>query len=426
MYILWKQILDKLYIEEALSVKKKHLHTERKSIFTKRLPSSDFVMAQSAIMEVNMKKLQITKVIGTVILLMTVTGCSAKSEGDKVTIQEPGGSITIIDDNTDSDADEPKISVIRIDTYEKLEISDWLDSDTVIVSKENESLEKMSLEELSDLYPRSLYLFDLNTKEYKLLAEEEELNLGGARLSPDKKNLLYYGNSLGDPSYYVLNMENLKSFGIMSETVGNVGSANWADKDTVIGAGYMNGAYYAGTDGKITALEELDQKAVYVIRKIKDTFYYNTADDNTLMALNLSTGETVNLGLTNVSGIYPAPDENQMLVLQYNDNGSKQLLLLCDRDGKDGKTIAEGAELGGVSWSPDQRMIAYNRKGDGNGTMVGGLHLYDMLTGKSTQIAVDTSNAITCWGPSGEELAYTQWDGKQYNSSIVYLEYSLQ
>ncbi|HWR61085.1 MAG TPA: hypothetical protein VN580_05700, partial [Clostridia bacterium] len=370
-----------------------------------------------------MKKTQIIKIICALILILTAAGCSAESEGDKVTIQEPGSSITIID-NAGNETGEPGISIVRIDTYEKLEISDWMDSDTVIVSKENESLGKMRLEELSDSYPRSLYLYDLNTKEYKLLKEQAQLNLGGAKLSSDKKNLLYHGSSLGDLSYYVLNLESLKSFGISGRPIGSAGSADWADKDTVIGAGYTNGAYYAGTEGEITSLRELDRKNVFIVEKIKDTVYYNTADDNTLMALDLSTREITGLDLPNVFGLYPSPDENQLLVLQYK--GSKQLLSLCDRDGSNAKAIAEGMELGGVSWSPDQRMIAYSMKGDGSGTAVSGLYLYDMLTGKSTQIAVDIWNAATCWSPSGEELAYARWDGKQYNSSIVYLEYSLQ
>ncbi len=299
-----------------------------------------------------------------------------------------------------------------------------MDSNTVIVAKENEALGKMKLEELSDTYPRSLYLYHLDTKEYTLLKEEAELNLGGAKLSPDKKNLLYSGNSLGDPAYYMLNLESLQSFEIKVEPYGSAGSANWADKDTVIGAGYMNGVYHAGTDGKITVLEEFDEKAVYIVKKLKDTIYYNTADDNTLMAFNVSGSDTVNLGLTNAVGIYPAPDENQILVLQYI--GSKQTLILCDKDGSNTKNIAEGLELGGVSWSPDQRFIAYCRKGDGDGAAVGGLYLYDMLTGKSTQIAVNISNAVTCWSPSGKELAFSEWDGKQYNSSIVSLVYSWQ
>jgi len=370
-----------------------------------------------------MKKRQITKVICVLTLLITITGCSAAGEKNRETIENPGGSITIID-NEDNETDKPDVSIVGIDNYEKLEISDWLDSETVIVSKENESLGKMSLKELADTYPRSLYLYNLNTREYKLLKEELKLNLGGAKLSPDGKNLLYYGNSLGDPSYYVLNLENLKSFGISGEPMGSAGSAKWADKDTVVGAGYMNGAYYAGIDGKITSLKELEQKNIFIVERLKNTVYYNTADDSTLMALNLLTKETVRLGLTNVSGLYPSPDENQMLVLQQN--GSKQLLILCDKDGSNVKTIAGGMELGGVAWSPDQRMLAYSMKGDGNSTAVGSLYIYDMLTGKSALIAVDIENAATCWSPSGKDLAYARWDGKQYNSSIVHLEYSLQ
>ena len=366
-----------------------------------------------------MKKTQIIKIICALILLIT-TGCSAEN---KVTEQEPESSVTVTD-NADNEPDAPDVSVVRIDSYENLEISDWMDSDTVIVSKENESLGKMTLEELADSHPRSLYLYDLNTKEYKLLKEQEDINLGGAKLSHDKKNLLYYGYSLGDPSYYVLNIENLKSFSISGEPIGSAGSAKWADKDTIIGAGYTSGAYYATMDGHIASLKELDQKAVFIIEKIKDRVYYNTADDTALMALNQSDKEIVNLGLTNVSGVYPSPDENQMLVLQYN--GSKQALLLCDGDGKHVKTIAEGIELDGVSWSPDQRMIAYSIKGDGSSTESGVLYIYDMLTDKSTQITADVGAVVTCWSPSGEELVYSQWDGKQYHSSIVYLEYSLQ
>lgn len=374
-----------------------------------------------------MKKTQIIKILCTMLLITTATGCGERGkDNNKVTKQEPGGSITIIDNkgNDDSEVSEPGISIIKIDNYEKLEISDWLDSDTVIVSKENEALEKMKLEELSDFYPKSLYLYNLNTKEYTLLTEQAELNLGGAKLSPDKKNLLYYGNSLGDPTYYILNLESLKDFPITSDEVGNVGSANWTDINTVIGAGYMGGAYSADREGNITLLEEFNEKMVYIIKKINDTIYYNTADDTTLMALNLSTGESVSLGLSDVSQVELSPDGNQILVSQYS--GSKQLLLLCDKDGSNAKTIAEGVELGGISWSPDQRMIAYSMKGDGDGTIVGGLYLYDMLTGKSTQIAVNVNHVTTCWNPSGDKLVYAQWDGKQFNSSIVSLEYSLK
>lgn len=369
-----------------------------------------------------MKKIQIAAILCTLFFIAATAGCSTKNPNGGTALQEPEDSTAITDSTNSSDnAREPGIAIIGADNYEKLEISDWLDSDTVVASKENDSLEIMKLEELADSYPRSLYLYNLSTKEYTLLAEEKNLNLGGAKLSPDKKNLLYYGNSLGDPSYYVFNLESMKSFPIAGEGFGNVGSALWADNDTVIGAGYMGGAYYAGIDGQGTPIEELSQKAIYIIKKLKDTIYYNTTADGTLMALNSSTGESISLGLTDVSGLYPAPDEKQLLVLQYS--GSKQLLLLCGKDGSNPKTIAEGVELGGVSWSPDQRLIAYSLQENENDTTDGDLYIYDSLTGTATQVAANISNAVTCWSPSGEKLAYTQWDGKQYNSSVVSLTY---
>ncbi|MCQ4923337.1 hypothetical protein NE686_09590 [Tissierella carlieri] len=100
-----------------------------------------------------------------------------------------------------------------------------------------------------------------------------------------------------------------------------------------------------------------------------------------------ATKEKIKLNIKFVYDVIPSPDENKILVLQ--GNGIKNTLILCDIDGSNQKIIAEGIEIGGVSWPPDQRMIAYNLKGTVNNIMVNGLNIYDMLTGESTQIAVD-------------------------------------
>ena len=68
-----------------------------------------------------MKKTQIAKILCAILLITTAAGCSAKSTEDKITVQEPGGSITIIDNtgsdkNEDGEAGEPGISIVRIDT----------------------------------------------------------------------------------------------------------------------------------------------------------------------------------------------------------------------------------------------------------------------------------------------------------------------
>lgn len=370
-----------------------------------------------------MKKTKMVIMGSVTALLLFVTACSSEENANKVIIKEPGKTITVIDD-AGKDAGEPDVSVEKIERYENVEISDWLDEETVIVSKENTSLDKMKLEELSDSYPRSLYMYNLNTKQYEPLKEQDNVFLGGAALSSDKKHLLYHEFDLGDPVYYVLNLDTLDSFGITGNNIGGAASAQWADEETIIGAAYSGGAYTASTTGSIASLAELKEEALFIVEKMKDKVYYNTNSDASLKVLNLATKEKTSLNFDHVYGVVPSPDGNQILVLQ--SNGSKSVMILCDADGGNQKTIAEGTELGGVSWSPDQRLIAYSQKADVNGTTVKGLYLYDMLTGKSTQLAVDIENAATSWSPSGKTLVYTEWNNNQYNSNIVHLKYSLQ
>jgi TolB protein len=383
LYIYLRYILDKISIKEVLS----------------------------------MKKTYFIRTIITISLIFTLTAC--EKEEKKVTIKEPGKTITIIDD-TDTEEIDQKISVEKIDRYEKVNITDWLDEDTVVVSKENETLDKMSLAELSEHYPMSLYLFDLTTKEYKLVKEQKDVFLGGADLSADKKYLLYYEYSLGDPVFYVMNMETLEGFGIMGDPIGGAISAKWSDNDTVIGAAYSGGVYLADSSGKITLIDELKEEALYLVEKINDNIYYNTTFDGTLMKLNLDTKEKVSLNLDQVYDTIPSPDGKQMLILQTK--GAKNSMLAYDLESGENVIIAEGAELNGVSWSPDQRRIAYYLKEDENNTTVSSLYVYDMLTGVSTQIAVDVENPSTSWSPSGDKLAYTEWDGTEYYSSIIYLK----
>ncbi|WOO38075.1 hypothetical protein R2R35_06120 [Anaerocolumna sp. AGMB13020] len=351
-------------------------------------------------------------------LILTFTGCGKSENNSKVTIKEPGKSITVIDNDT-KEEETPSVTVDKIDRFDNINITDWLDKETVIVSKDNESLGKLSLSELSDSYPKSLYLYNLTTKEFKLLKEKKDTNLSGAVLSADKKYLLYTDYTLGDPAFFVMNMNTLKTFVLSNESIAGAKSAKWADNE-VIGAAYIGGAYTATTSGDISVLKGLEEENLFLVDRINDKIYYNTSYDETLNMYDTVTKEKTTLEFKSVSDIIPSPDKNQMLILQYN--GSKLSLLLTDTDGSNQKVIAEGTELGGVSWSPDQRLIAYNLQADVNGSSAKGLYVYDVLTGTSTQIAVDTENAITAFGPTGKELFFSEYNGTQWNSSIIYLK----
>ncbi|MFC4600336.1 TolB family protein [Cohnella hongkongensis] len=356
-------------------------------------------------------------------LLFALAACSSEGSGNRTIIKEPGMTITVIDD-AGSRTGEPGVSVEKMDRLDGTEIMDWVDESTVVVSKENESLGRMALAELADSYPRSLYLYDLDTRQYTLLQQRKNLNIGGAVLSPDKKRLIYHEYSLGDPVYSVMNLDTLDSFRLTGDPIGGAVSANWADSETIVGAAYSGGAYIATSEGRIAAIDQLEETGLILVEKVGDILYYNTLADESLKALNLVTLEKTSLNLDRVIKALPSPDGRQLLALQIN--GSRTSLLLCDANGENRKTIAEGTELSGISWSPDQRMIAYGLNADASGTAAKGLYLYDMLTDESVRIAVDIEPAATSWSPSGQRLAYTEWNAKPYRSGIVQLHYSLR
>lgn len=362
-----------------------------------------------------MKHSKIAITIVVIAWLLTLTACHLGGQ--------EGKKITVIDDIR-TEAGEPALTVETIDRYENIEINDWLDTDTVLVSKENETLNKLSLKELSDAHPRSLYWFHLDTGQYELLIERENVNLGSARLSPGKKHLIYEEYTLGDPVIHVMNLVTKETFRLSGEPIAGAISAKWVDDETVIGAAYSGTAYTAKVSGEINALDFISEEALFIVVQMKNKIYYNTNADPSLYAFDLLTKETTRLGLDHVSGVFPSSDKNQMLVVQHN--GSRISLSLSDEMGENRTVIAEGTELDGVSWSPDQRLIAYTLKDDSGSGAVKALYLYDILTGESDQIAVNIANAVTVWNPSSSVLAYTEWNGDQYSSSIVRLQYSLQ
>ncbi len=370
-----------------------------------------------------MKKTKLLTVLTVFAISTIITACEKAQDDNKTITVEPGKSITIID-NVGKETKEANISIESINKIDNIEILDWLDETRAIVSKENDTLEKLSLLELSESYPRSLYIYDLNSNEYKLLKEVKNVFLGGAMLSEDKKHLIYSEYTLGDPMYYVLNMDTLESFPIRGEQLPGATSAHWADNDTIIGTSF-GGVYMMNTKGEITILDEFSEESFYFIKKIDDVLYYNSIYENEPLTMyNISTKEKVSLDLYNVYNIIVSPSMDKLLLLQ--DNGTKSSLTLCDLDGKNTKVIAYGTDLNGVSWSLDKRFIAYNMKEDGQNSSVNSLSVYDMLTNEVTQIVVDIPYLSTNWNPDGKRLIFVESDGIRYNSSIVELNLQVE
>lgn len=363
-------------------------------------------------------------------LLMTLAACSSNQASAPAVSPSPQPTAAPVEASaqptkgpkvTLAPAEASGVTVGESKQYEKIAISDWKDDRTVVVSKQNDKLGPISSGELKGSYPQSLYFLHLDTGEYELITEKANMMLGDAKLSADQLFLLYSEFSLGDPVYNVMDLGSKKIFTIKGDTIAGAMGADWADKDTIVGPAYSGGAYTATTSMKIAPVEGLGGEGLIVVRQIKDKIYYTSNSKDSLQMLDLKTKAKADLDIPGTTSVIPSTDEEQMLILQYKE--TTQALLLSGTDGKNPRTLVEGAELGAVSWSPDQRLIAYSVTIEEKGTTNNTLYVYDLSSDKSVQIAESNGTMTTSWSPSGKQLAYTERDDSGSSSSIVQLKY---
>lgn len=397
-------------------------------------------------------------IIPALLIILILAACSRSQEDNKAGINEPDNSNPAIDkeeagqekdddqdsqdeeDNHDEQDDQdgqdeddkqdgqveqvkPFISVDKIQEIDVIEISDWLDEQNIIVTMENKELEKMSLLERSDRYSRGLYLYDVETKEAKPLSVRENMFLGGAKLSADKNHLLYYEYSIGDNAYYVMNMEDEdKEKDIKDKALGLAITAKWTDDNDIVGVSYAGGAYRTDTDWKLIPAYDLQDEQLYTLVKSKSMLYYITIEENMDMyILNLTTNNKKKLDIKNPVEIIPSPDGEKLLIGQSTETDTR--LHIIDRTGEILKTLAQGVEISGESWSPDGRMIAYQLSTVEEGAESKGLFVYDLSSEESIKIADNISTAKTVWSPSGDKIALTQYsESGSIKPFIIYLK----
>lgn len=356
-----------------------------------------------------MKEGKLIKIAAGLAILLTLAACTSKG-GDN-------GS-----DNGNNVSNEIEISIEKIERYSEMEITDWLDEGTVIVAKENTDMDKMSLLERAEFYPRGIYLYSLETKEFEELIAQENMFLGGARLSPDKEHLLFYEYSIGDTAYFLLSMNEIKEAKVKDGGLGLAMTADWDDDNKLAGVSYAGGAYIADTDRNIAQVEGLEEQ-LFIVKKFQEKLYYVTLEDNfSLYIVDLVTGEKKDLMVDNVDRIVISPDGKQILITVWD--GEMKKLLLTDSEGNIISAIAEGNEIYDAAWSSDSKMIAYHLNLDRDGSEKNNLYLYDVSRGKVISLIEDLGlgSIGISWSPSGEKIALSQLRDSSYDSKIIYLK----
>lgn len=367
------------------------------------------------------KKLGFVKMSMFLIVLVTLSACDMQQEENNVEIEASDDGI-IGSEKGSPETDLDFIQIKKIENYEGMEITDWINEQTVVLAKENQELEKMSLLENAEFYPRSIFTYNLETKEFKPIKTPKNMFLGGASLSSDKNHLLYYEYSIGDVAYYLMSLEDEEPTSVKEDIISSAYTAAWTDEQNIIGASYSGGAYLADMNGNLTQITELQDEQLFTVHKTQGKIYYITTDSPPYQVYMLDpmTKEKKNLQLKNVEGITLSPDGKQLLVNQVI--GAMKRLIMADAGGNIKSTIAEGSDVTGVSWSPNQQMIAYQLESVIDGGKNSDLYLYDVSTEKNMQIAQNVGHAKVKWSPSGKNIAVTELNERTYNSRIIYLK----
>ncbi|MFD2840709.1 hypothetical protein ACFSYH_09010 [Populibacterium corticicola] len=322
------------------------------------------------------------------------------------TVTEPGpsdseGELTVKD--TPSGNPNDQITVASTDGIEDIAVQLWLDDSTAIVSKENRELEQYESFDGTKLYPRSLYTYDTSDKKLTPLIEEDGVSIEAYALNPDRTALIYAPYSVGDHTLKVLDLATHKT-----ASLSFAWDAVWLDNYTIVGKFYgENHAFIAdlshGIDKvspeKITGITD---EVMYVHEAHNGKIYYTGADEH-LKRYDTATEKTDSFGLTGVSALKVAPDEQQLALARY-DSSEIAELAVCDINCTNPQSLAETD--GQFAWSPDMRVLAYV-VADGTSS---GVYVHDFLSDSTTQVAVGSHYNKIAWNPTSEVLSLATYE----------------
>ncbi|CAH2214550.1 TolB family protein [Tepidibacter aestuarii] len=344
-------------------------------------------------------------VMMSMVCMVSVVGCISKTE------EEPKKNITVLENKNETVYNE--VALKKIDQYEGVRISDWLNEDTIIMTKDNKNLKTIQTES-GDMYPQNLHLYELNNKNEKLLVGEDYHHSNGI-FSPDKKHIFYVQALETFGTGFIVDAEGKNKVKVTQNEGISFGEGRWVDNNQVIFATNNRKVCLADVNGKVTELlTSSDGQFIDKPIKIGSKVYYLSAWN--LMVFDMDTKETKQLQ-EGIWDIVLSPDKTQFMMVK--NLGEKRQLMLTDLEGNEKYTLAEGTQIFGTSWSPDQSKVAYTIMTMENGQK--GLFIADIKTKKITQISADIDQIADQikWSPSSKKLAVSSVKRKENKNTCV-------
>jgi TolB protein len=356
-----------------------------------------------------------------IVCSVVVAGCisSNGNEANRKVIEKPNKTITIVD--TESAAASNQTEVAKIDELKGIRGMDWLGEDKLIIDKENKGMKPLKVEG-EERYPHNLYIHDLNAGE----DQTEELLKGGtvdqsfAMLSPDKKYMFYKEAEETTGRGYIMDLATRKTMAAGQDQI-PLQEGSWNGNEQIIFPVMSHKILSSNLQGQTSILTKTKDLYVYNVFQRGANVYY-IGMNNILMLYNTVSGAMKILD-KQVIWMIPSPDGKQLALVKRTSDTEMELTL-TDSSLTKKVSLAKGTQVFGTSWSPDGTKLAYTVSSETGG--VKGVFAADVVSGKSTQIAVDIQYASDPikWSPSGQKIITVS--AKMQDNKYVFITYIIR
>ncbi|MFD4707466.1 TolB family protein [Gottfriedia sp. NPDC058432] len=315
------------------------------------------------------------KVFFLVSTFLLISGC--QSQNEDIVIEKKHKKITVLTGNEEVVTNE--LALEKIDRYEGIRGTDWLDGHTILTEQKNMKLPKSVMTDNGDYtYHINLFSYDLNTNKSQVLASEEHDQVG-AVISPDKKHIFYKQTEDGNSGTgYIINSEGTEKVKVSEPDAiyAFATEGRWIDNQTIIYSTIFNQMYSANLNGQVKRIDPNSDK-VNLIRK-----KYNEQK---------------------VEWVIPSQDQKQFAIVR-KIAATKRELFITDENGRKTVSLATGTQIFGAGWSPNSKTLAFSVISEDKGER--GLYVIDVKSRKITQLSTDLdeiAGPIT-WSPSGKKI----------------------
>ncbi len=337
----------------------------------------------------------------------TIFGCSVQGK-DRVEISSNSKKITLLNTSptpviaTSETTDN--FSVAKIDKLEGLRGEDWINDEIILATKENSGLDPIHVFDSMENI-RNLYTYNLKTGKEKLSYDAKEY-LTMPIVSPDKKHIFVQNPDPTGNKGLILDQKGSIVATISPDNLDenlylSYNNAKWINNDTIIVPDSKEGVCLIGLNSSIDPLDNIDLMQTDTAVMVEKKIYYISTDRN-LMSYDITSKqkEVVN---QNVLNFELSPKKDKFAIEKKLEDG-KNSLVIIDLTGKELETTAEGKTVFGMSWSDDQRKLAYLLSSDKESET--GLYIVDLESKNNIYVSPDfmgIDNGLR-WNPSGNKI----------------------